>query len=528
MDICTSNIPLESADDPPPPPYEHPQIDFHRGWRDRGFAIAFWIQAMIIIITGLVFGIWFLLPSPQHDTPHQKLPFNISHYQTYDLKLSFKISFTDPNSLILYSIIAAILIAILFSIISIFLLEKFATFIIINALMIIIAMELILATFLLIMVHWSASAVPFFLLIITIIFVCRIQKRIPFTASHLQVSCSILRAHPSLIFMAIVIRIIQVLWLILWSLMIIGIVYLCFHSSARNLNSNEIETTTTLPSYTVENQDRSNSLLYYTSLFFAFLFLIPAYWGTITFGNMVHFIIACTVGRWWFSGNTAEQYRMGKSIKRALTTNFGTICFGSLVEAILKALRTMTEDKDRHSFVAGCVSCLFECIEQIIGYMNEWGLIFASLTGQSFLEASRSFINLFKQRGWTIIINDTIVGYSLAIVNFFVGLFSALIAALIFYTCNSRALDQFYTYLILVSVIGFLLGVIINGIFTMVLTSCVRTIFICFAFNPAALGATHPDQLKRLSKVWHEVYPKEYASSNYDQYVPLMNSKDIA
>ena len=525
MNTFDYNIPLESVDDSPPPPYEHPRIDFHRGWRDRGFAIAFWIQAMIIVIAGLVFGIWSLIPLSQRDA--------------FELKLPSKVSHIDGN-IFLYSIFAAIIIAIIFSIISVFLLEKFATLIIISSFIIIITIEIILAVSLLLIAHWSSSIAPFIILIITIIFVCCIRKRIPFTARHLQVSCSILRAHPSLVLMAIAMRIIQVLWLILWSLMVMGILHLCFRSSSSDLDTKQIETTTTtLRSYYVDNQkydyqdttqsrqDQSNPLFYYTSLLVAFLFLIPAYWGTITFGNIVHFIAACTVGRWWFPADTAEQYRMGTSIKRAFTTNFGTVCFGSLVEAILKALRTMTENEGRHSLAASCVSCILQCIENIIGYMNEWGLIFAGLTGQSFLEASQSFINLFKERGWTIIINDTVVGYCLAIVNFFVGLFSASIAALIFYCFSLRSSDQFLSNLIFVSVIGFIIGAILNGILTMVISSCVRTIFICFAFNPAALGATHPDQLKRLSKVWHEVYPKEYATSNYDQYVPLITSKDM-
>ena len=39
-------------------------------------------------------------------------------------------------------------------------------------------------------------------------------------------------------------------------------------------------------------------------------------------------------------------------------------------------------------------------------------------------------------------------------------------------------------------------------IFASILSSSARTVFICFARNPAALATTRPDNLKRLMQVW--------------------------
>ena len=506
-----NDIPLESMNDPPPPSYKPPEIDFHRGWRDIGFTIAFWIQALLVIITGLIFGIQSLLLLSHDDLFHQKLS------KVFDLNVH----------VFFYSIYVAIIMAIICSFMTIFLLEKFAALIIIISLIVIIAIEITLAISLSLIVDRSVALIPVILLVVTIIFACCIRRRIPFTAIHLQTSCTILRAHPSLLLVSIVMRVVQLLWLICWSLLVISFIVVSVPPPA-NSQINESKMTPTRREYnlsapensTLSRQEKSHLDYSFPTLGIVFLLLIPAFWGLIAFGNLDHFINACTVGRWWFPEETAQQYLMKTSIKRAWTTNFGTICFGSLIEAIVTAFRSVVETKQRRGL---CTAT--DLPEKLVAYINEWGFIFAALTGQSFVEACKSLFALFRQRGWTMILNDSVVGYCLGIVNFLVGLLSALAGGLIFYLFEFDSSTKLFPTLYYVASIYFLLGVILNSFVTTILTSCVRALFVCFALNPAALGATHPDQLQKFSEVWHQVYPKEYANSNYDQNLPLIRSK---
>jgi hypothetical protein len=59
---------------------------------------------------------------------------------------------------------------------------------------------------------------------------------------------------------------------------------------------------------------------------------------------------------------------------RSLTTSFGSICLGSLVVALIQALRevvrSMRENDD--SIVACCAECLIGCIESLVEYFNKW------------------------------------------------------------------------------------------------------------------------------------------------------------
>jgi hypothetical protein len=160
-------------------------------------------------------------------------------------------------------------------------------------------------------------------------------------------------------------------------------------------------------------------------------------------------------------------------------------------------------------------------LEKIIGYMNDWAFIYSALTGQSFLQASLSFIELFKKRGWTMVINDALIGYCLAIINFLVGIVSATVSGLITYVIlRNSPLESINIYIIsIMAIFGFIIGTLLSTIMTTILSSCVRTVFVCFALNPAALGATHPEHLKRLTDVWHEFRPQEFAGSGYDQHL---------
>ncbi|CAF1139843.1 unnamed protein product [Rotaria sp. Silwood1] len=246
----------------------------------------------------------------------------------------------------------------------------------------------------------------------------------------------------------------------------------------------------------------------------SFLSFIALQLCAVTFGNIIHFITACSIGHWWFPIEVSQQYTIGTSIKRAFTTNFGTICFGSFFEAIIKALSSSTKEHRRKSILSCIFGCILQMIDDCIGYLNEWAFIYAALTGQGFVQASRSFLTLFQARGWTAIINDSLVGTTLFMINFVIGVISAVAGGFIAYFMMVESTEQI-RFTIIIVLISFFIGLCMSTIITTILKSCVRTIFVCFALNPAALGATHPDHLQSLTKVWHEVYPQEFSDSGY-------------
>lgn len=72
-----------------------------------------------------------------------------------------------------------------------------------------------------------------------------------------------------------------------------------------------------------------------------------------------------------------------KAMNRALTTSFGSICFGSLVIAVVKALRAMVNmsRQSDNSFVKCIAECILACIERIIQYINVYAFSYVAIYG---------------------------------------------------------------------------------------------------------------------------------------------------
>jgi hypothetical protein len=69
-----------------------------------------------------------------------------------------------------------------------------------------------------------------------------------------------------------------------------------------------------------------------------------------------------------------------KSAKRALTTSFGSICYGSLIIALIQTLRQIVQSSAEQArqegglfalFCLYCVDCILSIIESIIQYFNK-------------------------------------------------------------------------------------------------------------------------------------------------------------
>lgn len=137
---------------------------------------------------------------------------------------------------------------------------------------------------------------------------------------------------------------------------------------------------------------------------------------------------------WCFDKNEADHCcssAVSASLFRSLTYSFGSICFGSLLQAIISVFRYLLEsarnNRDRHDNACNTILlCILECLakllEDIIEYFNQWAYVFVGIYGYSYLESGRRVMELFRARGWTAIITDNLVGYVLGFTTFVVGL----------------------------------------------------------------------------------------------------------
>lgn len=133
---------------------------------------------------------------------------------------------------------------------------------------------------------------------------------------------------------------------------------------------------------------------------------------------------------------------------RSLTYSFGSICLGSLLQAIITTLRVIIEDarkgrESRHHRGSsssccccccggGICFCILECLARILDdvmeYFNQWAYVFVGIYGYSYLDSGRKVMELFRAKGWTTIISDNLVHYVLGCVTMGMGITNGILA----------------------------------------------------------------------------------------------------
>jgi len=107
------------------------------------------------------------------------------------------------------------------------------------------------------------------------------------------------------------------------------------------------------------------------------------------FQNTIHVTIAGVVSTWWFAPQDANSFcslAIKDSFVRATTTSFGSICFGSLLVAIVETLKALVENVRQDSERDGCeafllciVDCLLGCLEDMLEYFNKFAYIYVGM-----------------------------------------------------------------------------------------------------------------------------------------------------
>jgi hypothetical protein len=79
-----------------------------------------------------------------------------------------------------------------------------------------------------------------------------------------------------------------------------------------------------------------------TFYFAVFSLLVSLYWGGQVFKNIVHVTVAGTFATWYFlPAHQMPASPTAGALKRACTTSFGSICLGSLLVAVVQALKQL-------------------------------------------------------------------------------------------------------------------------------------------------------------------------------------------
>jgi len=323
-------------------------------------------------------------------------------------------------------------------------------------------------------------------LLFTIYYTYIVWKRIPYAASTLVTALTAVKFNMGLAVLAYNNLVVTFLWTLWWSTAFVATSYVMGDCNAEGYCENEING------------------------FLVFLFLVSFFWTAQVVKNVVHVTVAGTVGTWWFVPGEAHSCcssAVRSSYWRSITTCFGSICFGSLIVAVIQATREIVNSMrtEENGLLLCLIDCILQIIERIAEYFNKWAYVYVGLYGYGFVEASVNVLSLFQARGWSSIIADYLVDTVLLMVSICVGVITGIIGAVL-----GSFMEQDGAVVAGAFLVGAAIGFVLCSTLFGLVSSAVNAVIVCFAEAPAEFQSNHPLLSHEMVAAWREAYPTEF------------------
>ncbi|CCW64062.1 unnamed protein product [Phytomonas sp. EM1] len=236
---------------------------------------------------------------------------------------------------------------------------------------------------------------------------------------------------------------------------------------------------------------------------YTLLVLSSLFWTTQVLVHAMHVVCSGVVATWYFSGSSQiPSSPILKMLRRAFFDNFGSICFGSLLVAVVDLIyffaNVASGESDDYSFISCIFLCMLDFIDFLLNYFNQYAFVHVGIYGCSYLEGAKVTWQLTQQCLFAAVFNDCLVGQAVGMAT----IFSNLVMSVIAYALTRN---------LVFTVVVFVISDLINTSVFQVFRSTVITIFVCFAELPEGLEVSFPELYKLLMKydtgMVHNVYP---------------------
>eukprot|EP00405_Crypthecodinium_cohnii_P021487 CAMPEP_0206484824 /NCGR_PEP_ID=MMETSP0324_2-20121206/40183_1 /ASSEMBLY_ACC=CAM_ASM_000836 /TAXON_ID=2866 /ORGANISM="Crypthecodinium cohnii, Strain Seligo" /LENGTH=536 /DNA_ID=CAMNT_0053963003 /DNA_START=70 /DNA_END=1680 /DNA_ORIENTATION=- len=300
---------------------------------------------------------------------------------------------------------------------------------------------------------------------------CCWRRFIPFTIRVLETVSEVMTAHPALCLVSIGGRCMQVVWFVCTCVAVGGAYITTMGDSIKESHSGE------------EPEASGADYLW------IFLFGFALYSGSSVLQFTCDVTYAGVFGRWYFQ---ETDNSLMASMKVAWTTSFGSICFGSMALAFVRALdmvvTTARKAAQEEGNIVTCilllvVECLIGCIGDLLEYVTEWAMVQVAIRGVGLLDAGRILGSLVLCSNSGLILADLLLGSVTSCGTLFCGFIGAIAGGL-----AGLAFGPSGAYLWAASgTIGFILGSIIGRAALDPIQTGTKTIISLWAEDPNPL-----------------------------------------
>lgn len=241
-----------------------------------------------------------------------------------------------------------------------------------------------------------------------------------------------------------------------------------------------------------------------------------AYWITEVIKNVIHVTISGVYGSWYFCAQKPTGFPNGATrgaFKRAMTTSFGSISFGSLVVAIIQFLRqacsiAQQNEAAQGNIVGSILFCILGCFIRILDwavqFINEYAFSYIALYGKAYIPAAKATWTMMKDRGIDALVNECLINPVLTMGSVFIAYVCTFLAYL-YLEFTAPAYNSTGSFTPVVMAFAFLVGLQIANVFLVPIKSGVATFFVAMAFDPEVLMRDYPDLYHRMVAVYPHV-----------------------
>lgn len=301
-------------------------------FRDVCFAILFVVQLVVVLFLAIFWGFPALRYGPPEDDNAEEVEF----------------------SGILYICLISGLVAAAVSALALSFMTRYAHFLVQFSVLFSMFSSLLMVIIFGFQDNDGAALVAFLFFAISACYAWTIWHRIPYAASNLVTALTAVRANLGVALVAYGQVLAAVVWSLIWMTSLIGVYSRSAECDEQGVCHGSVNGGTMV------------------------LYLLSFYWTHQVFKNLIHVVVAGVVGTWWFDPTEASSLcskAIMDSFVRSITFSFGSICFGSLIVAVIQVCRHLVENARAHGnggIVMCILDCLLGCIERIAEYFNKW------------------------------------------------------------------------------------------------------------------------------------------------------------
>mmetsp|Transcript_8518 Transcript_8518/g.12607 ORF Transcript_8518/g.12607 Transcript_8518/m.12607 type:complete len:540 (-) Transcript_8518:85-1704(-) len=373
-----------------------------------------------------------------------------------------------------------------------------------------------------------------------ICFMRSVWKSIPLATANLATAAGAIQNNFGLFFVSILFTSATFAWVFVWVLAVIG----AYESTADCDLDDDTPEVVNDDGVTIDDTNSTmvgnyadGDVMVYRYLkecknnpdgFLIFLLFLSYFWTYAVINNTLQTTVAGVVGNWWVNPGGSSKALCSRanreSFLRATIWNFGSICFGSLLLAIVQALRATIavlqrfsrndgEDDEDGGVLVCCIQCCLGCVEGALKSFNKYAFVYVGLYGYGYIKAGRKVMNLFQSRGWSNLISETLIVSTLGVLTVIV----AIICGIIGLDLEDNHEDWFEAFgdddTIMVFLLAFVIGYGMTSVCMNLLISAVDTVIVLFAENPKELQTNHPEFFDKMMIGYRTAYPNEFSES---------------